>query len=86
MAEAGLPGVEVTSWYAFMLPGGATAVAVSRLREHALKALGAPDVQHAMARQGLDPDTSTPQELASRIRRESKTWAEVIKAANIRAE
>ena len=86
MAEAGLPGVEVTSWYAFMLPGGATAAAVSRLREHALKALGVPDVQQAMARQGLEPDTSTAQELAARIRRESKTWAEVIKAANIRAE
>jgi tripartite-type tricarboxylate transporter receptor subunit TctC len=86
MAEAGLSGVEVTSWYAFMLPGGSPAPLVSRLREHAIKALDVADVQQAMSRQGLDPETSTVQELAARIRAESKTWAEVIKAAGIRAE
>jgi tripartite-type tricarboxylate transporter receptor subunit TctC len=86
LAEAGVPGVEVTSWYAFMLPAGTPAALVTRLREHAIRALDAPDVQQAMARQGLDPETSTPQELATRIRGESRTWAEVIKAAAIRAE
>ena len=86
MAEAGVAGVEVTSWYAFMLPAGTSAALVNGLREHAIKALDAPDVQQAMARQGLDPETSTPQELAARIRTESRTWAEVIKTAGIRAE
>jgi tripartite-type tricarboxylate transporter receptor subunit TctC len=86
MTEAGVAGVEVTSWYAFMLPAGATPILVSRLREHAIKALEAPDVQQAMSRQGLEPETSTAQELAARMRAESKTWAEVIKAAGIRAD
>jgi tripartite-type tricarboxylate transporter receptor subunit TctC len=51
-----------------------------------VKALAAPDVQQAMSRQGLEPETSTPQELAARIRAETKTWGEVIKAAGIKAE
>ncbi|MGZ8268486.1 MAG: hypothetical protein ACXW20_12580 [Burkholderiales bacterium] len=44
------------------------------------------DVQHLMAPQGLEVETSTPEELAARIRAESRTWAEVIKAAGIKAE
>jgi tripartite-type tricarboxylate transporter receptor subunit TctC len=86
MAEAGVAGVEVTSWYAFMLPAGVTPTLVSRLREHAIKALEAPDVQQAMSRQGLETETSSAEELAARIRAESRTWADVIKAAGIRAE
>ena len=86
MAEAGLPGVEVTSWYAFMVPAGAPVSTVKLLHDNALKVLAVPEVQQAMARQGLDAETSTPQELSARIRAETKTWAEVIKAAGIKAE
>lgn len=86
MAEAGLPGVEVTSWYAFMVPAGTPPPVVKRIRDEAIKAVQAPEVQQAMARQGLEVETSTPQQLAARVRSERKTWAEVIKSAGIKAE
>jgi tripartite-type tricarboxylate transporter receptor subunit TctC len=86
MREAGVPGVEVTSWYAFMVPARTPRNIVNRIHDDAVRALGAPDVQQAMARQGLDPESSTPEALAARIRAETKTWAEVIKAAGIKAE
>ena len=44
------------------------------------------DVQEAMARQGLEVETSTPQELAARIKSETAVWAGVIKDAGIKAE
>ncbi|HZN26301.1 MAG TPA: tripartite tricarboxylate transporter substrate binding protein [Burkholderiales bacterium] len=86
MSEAGVPGVEVTSWYAVMVPAGTPEALVRRMRDNAVKALAAHDVQQAMARQGLEPETSTAPELAARIRAETKTWAEVIKAAGIKGE
>ena len=86
MAEAGMPGVEVTSWYSFMLPTGTPGWVAKRIGDEAAKAVQLPDVQQAMARQGLDAETSTPQALAARIRSETATWAEVIKTAGIRAE
>lgn len=86
MAEAGMPGVEVTSWYSFMLPTGTPGRVAKRIGDEAAKAVQLPDVQQAMARQGLDAETSTPQALAARIRSETVTWAEVIKTAGIRAE
>jgi tripartite-type tricarboxylate transporter receptor subunit TctC len=86
MAEAGFPGFDVTTWYSLMVPAGTAGAIVKRIHAEAVKALQRPDVQQPMAGQGLEVETSTPQELAARIKSESKTWAEVIKAAGIRAE
>ncbi|MGZ8209119.1 MAG: Bug family tripartite tricarboxylate transporter substrate binding protein [Burkholderiales bacterium] len=86
MIELGFAGFDVSTWYSFMVPGGTAAPVVSRLRAEAIKAVARLDVQHLMAPQGLEVETSTPEELAARIRAESRTWAEVIKAAGIKAE
>jgi tripartite-type tricarboxylate transporter receptor subunit TctC len=86
MEEAGFPGFDVTTWYSLMVPAGTAPAIVKRMHGEAVKALQRPEVQQPMAGQGLDVETSTPQELAARIRAESKTWAEVIKAAGIKAE
>jgi tripartite-type tricarboxylate transporter receptor subunit TctC len=44
------------------------------------------DVQAAMARLGLEPETSTPSELATRVKAETNVWAGVVKDAAIKAE
>ena len=44
------------------------------------------DVQQAMSRQGLEPDTGMPRELAARIQRETAMWAQVIRDAGIKAQ
>jgi tripartite-type tricarboxylate transporter receptor subunit TctC len=86
MAESGFPGFEVTSWYALLVPAGTAQPIVARLGEEAGRALQRPDVQQVMASQGLESETSTPQALAARMRAERKVWADVIRAAGIRAE
>lgn len=86
LAESGFPGFEVTSWYAFLVPEKTPGGIVKRLQDEAVKAVGLADVQEAMARQGLEVVTSTPQELAQQIRTETAMWADVIKSAGIRAE
>jgi tripartite-type tricarboxylate transporter receptor subunit TctC len=86
MAESGFPGFDVTTWYSFMLPAGTAPAIVKRIHDEAGMALQRPEVQQVMPGQGLEAETSTPQELATRIKSESKTWAEVIKAAGIKAE
>jgi tripartite-type tricarboxylate transporter receptor subunit TctC len=86
IAESGFPGFDVSSWYAFLVPAKTPAAVVNRLRDEAIKAVALPDVQQAMARQGLEVETSTPQQLTQRIKAEAAVWAEVIKTAGIRAE
>ena len=86
IADSGFPGFEVSSWYALLVPARTPSAIVNRIRGAAMKAVELPDVQEAMLRQGLDVETSTPQELAARISAETAVWAGVIKEAGIKAE
>ena len=85
MAESGFSGFDVSSWYALMSPAATPASVVARIRGDAIKVLQLADVQQAMLRQGLDPESSTPQELAARIKSEIAVWAGVIRDAGIKA-
>jgi tripartite-type tricarboxylate transporter receptor subunit TctC len=84
--ESGFPGFDVSTWYAFLVPARTPMAIVNRLRDEAIKTVALPDVQKVMAAQGLEVETSTPRELAARIRRESAMWAGIIKDAGIKAE
>lgn len=84
--ESGFPGFDVSTWYALLVPAKTPAFIVTRLRDEAIKTVALPDVQKVMAAQGLEVETSTPQELAARIRRESAMWAGVVKEAGIKGE
>jgi tripartite-type tricarboxylate transporter receptor subunit TctC len=86
IAESGFPGFDVSSWYALLVPAKTPAAIVNKIRGAAIKAVELPDVQEAMARQGLDVEISTPQELGARITTETALWAGVIKEAGIKAE
>jgi tripartite-type tricarboxylate transporter receptor subunit TctC len=86
MAESGFPNFNVTSWYALLVPAGTPSGIVRVMHDTAAKVLDLPDVQQAMGRQGLEPETSAPQELGARIRKETALWANVIKDAGIKAD
>ena len=86
IAESGFPGFDVSTWYALLVPARTSAAIVNKIRGAAIKAVELPDVQEAMSRQGLDVETSTPQELAARMSAETAVWAGVIKDAGIKAE
>ncbi|MGH8635137.1 MAG: Bug family tripartite tricarboxylate transporter substrate binding protein [Burkholderiales bacterium] len=86
IAESGFPGFDVGSWYALLVPAKTPAAIVNHLRDAAIRTVALPDVQQVMSSQGLEVETSTPQELAARIKRESAVWAGVIKDAGIKAE
>ena len=86
LAEQGFPGFDVGSWYAFLTPANTPSNIVRRLRDKSLKVIAMPEVQQSLSRQGLEPETSTPQELAARIKSEAAIWAQVIKDAGIKGE
>ncbi len=86
LIESGFPGLEVVSWYGLLVPAGTPTAIVERIRSEAIKVVQAPEVQQALAGQGLHVETSTPQAFAARIRSDTRTWAEIIKSAGIRAE
>jgi tripartite-type tricarboxylate transporter receptor subunit TctC len=86
VAESGYPGFEAFVWFAMLGPSGMPKDAVQRLHAETVKALKLPDVQTAMSRQGMEVMPSTPAELTARIKRETLTWAELIRKTGIRLE
>lgn len=84
--ESGYPGFDVGSWYAFLVPARTPPFIVNRIRDEGIRAVQLSEVQKVMSAQGLEAETSTPQELAARIKRESAAWAAVIRDAGIKGE
>ncbi len=86
VAELGYPGFENVAWLGLFLPARTPMAIVKRVRNDAMRALEAPEVRATMAKLGLDQETSTPGELAARMKAEIAELAVVIKAAGIKGE
>ncbi|OAE99881.1 hypothetical protein AYJ54_31810 [Bradyrhizobium centrolobii] len=86
MAEAGLPGCEVTSWFALVAPAKTPKAIIVRLNEEVRRILGEPAVKTRLSELGADVAPSTPEELAALIASETAKWASVIKASGASIE
>ncbi len=86
IAEAGLPGYEISYWNAVYAPAGTPAPVIDRINALMRKAMTAETVKRFVEQNGMEPFTSTPAELASFQAAEYKRWGEVIKTAGIQPE
>jgi len=83
VAEIGLADAEATSWGAVMVPTATPAPAIGRLNAVVVEALAVPAVQERLAQAGADAVSSSPADLAERIRAETEKWGRVVRAARI---
>ena len=86
VAESGVPGFEAWAWQGLVVPAGTPREAMTRLRVEYSKAVGDPALRQKLIDAGVEPLTSTPEELAAYIRSETAKWAKVVKEANIKVE
>jgi len=86
MAEAGLPGFEVSTGFGLFAPAKTPRAVISRLHDEVVKALKVPSVRDSLASQGAEPIGSTPEEYDSFVRSEIAKWAKVCKEAGIQPE
>ena len=86
IAEAGLPGYALTNWFGLLAPAATPKEAVLRIHADVIRVLSDPEVKKRIADLGADVVGNSPEEFGAAMRAESAQWAEIIKAANIRAE
>ena len=86
IAESGYAGYDATNWYAFVAPGKTPKDIVDRLNRELVKALDAPEVREQLLNNGMEPEPSTPEALASHIESQLALWGRVVKAAGIQAQ
>ena len=86
IAEAGLPGFEVSNWYGVLATGGTPRPIVDRLNAELNRIARVPDLAEKLAAQGADPATGTPDDFERFIQTELKKWAVVVRGAGINPE
>jgi tripartite-type tricarboxylate transporter receptor subunit TctC len=86
IAESGYPGYDATNWYAFVAPGKTPRELVDRLNRELVKVLGTPEVRKQLLASGMEPEPSTPEELAKHIDSQLELWGRVVKDAGIQAQ
>ncbi|PWS38340.1 hypothetical protein DFH01_03355 [Falsiroseomonas bella] len=86
VAESGLPGYDVPSWYGLVAPAGTPDAALNRLNQAAVTALNDPGVIETLARAGLEALPSTRAEMAQALVAEREKWGPVIRNSGIRIE
>jgi len=85
-AEAGVPGVELVSWFGIVAPAKTPAPVITRLNAEFNRALQKPDVRGRLAKQGLEISGGTPADMGRRIRADYEKYVRIVKATGIKAD
>jgi tripartite-type tricarboxylate transporter receptor subunit TctC len=86
MAEAGVAGVEVSGWSAFLVPAKTPRDIIRQIHDDTVAALAQPAVRDKLERDTVVVIGSTPDEFGSFLGSEMDKWGRVIKQANISAQ
>ena len=86
IAESGVPGFEVATWYGVLAPGGTPPAVVEQLNSAFVKVAQSPDVKEKLIALAFDPVTDTPAQFSALIAGELRKWAKVVKESGARAE
>ena len=86
LAEQGLKNIDTDMWYGLLAPAGTPRDIVLTLNRAVVDIMNAAEVSGALARQGLDATTSTPEEFARLIETDLVRWRQVVERAKISAE
>ena len=86
MAEQGVPQFEAWAWQGLAVPTGTPKEVVARVNADFAKAVADPGVKQKLVEAGVEPITSSPDEMAAYVKSETAKWAQVIKQGNISVE
>ena len=86
LAESGIEGVDVPSWYTLLVPARTPAEPVRRLRAELAKIAAKPAFREQLARQAIEVRTIAPDEYAAFVKKELEKWRRVVNDNNIKAD
>lgn len=86
LAEAGVPGYELSPWFAVFAPAGTPKVTIVKLQAALIDAMKQPDVVKRFEAIGAEAIGSTPDELAQHLQRESARWSKLIAERGIKPD
>ena len=85
IAEAGLSGYEVVSWYGLLAPAGTPPEVIAALNQETRRIAATPEWRAKLERLGAEPASNTPEQFQELIARDVDKWAKVIKDSGAKA-
>jgi tripartite-type tricarboxylate transporter receptor subunit TctC len=86
IAEAGVPGFEVSNWWGILAPAGTPEPALDRLYKEITAILDSPETRKRFELEGAEVVRLKPQEFATFVTQETEKWTRVVKEAGIKPE
>jgi tripartite-type tricarboxylate transporter receptor subunit TctC len=86
LAEVGVPGFDVSTWFALFAPAGAPRSAIEKIGGETVRILQSRDVAERLQGMGMTIIASTPDQLASHVNAEIARWGKVVREANIKVD
>lgn len=86
LAESGLPGYEVSNWFALVAPAKTPRPLIDRLNREVVAILSLAEVKETLLNQGLEAIPSTPEAARSYMQSEFKKWAQVVAEEGLSAQ
>jgi len=86
IAESGLAGFDLATWFAFYAPAATPKEVTAKIAADMQRVLAQPDVKERLLAGGVDVAGSTPEELARFQRAEMEKWAKIVKDSGARVD
>ena len=86
MAESGLAGFEVSSWYGLFAPAKTPKPIVERIQREVAAVLQLPEIRERYLKGGFEPVANKPDEFAQQVKADLARWNKLVKEANIRVD
>ncbi len=86
IAESGLPGFEVITWFGILAPAATPKEIINRLNSEIVQAVSQPALREQLTKMGFEIVANTPEQYAVFLREENVKWGKVVKDLGLRTE
>jgi tripartite-type tricarboxylate transporter receptor subunit TctC len=86
LAEMGLPGFDIYTWWGFMAPAGTPNEIIAKWNAEVTRILATPEMKAVFAQQGAEPAPTTPEQFAALIRSEIPKYAKIVKDSGAKVD
>ncbi len=86
VAEAGLPGYDISGWFGMLAPAGVSKEIIGQINAAVTRAVRLPEMNEVFSRQGLEAQGTTPEQFGEFIRKELAKSAMLIKTIGLKPE
>ena len=86
LAESGVPGFDVSTWFAFFVPAGTPPATIEKINADVVRVMRAKEMSERLQGFGMNIIASSPEQLAAHVTSEIARWGKVVREAGIKVE